>query len=182
MGKRAPTPAAQDLMLITADWLKEVGFRWHQLERQADKQWLLWLGGAIRDRLTSFEDLGLELSPRIVGNNATWHCWVRADTSHRYSRFLHIRPVSTRAEVIRLVEALSGQAWNPANHYAGNVYQPKHIAAIRRDLKRVDQVWRREGLKWSEVEKDDSRGRALPEHLDAHAQQMGQVDNTGASK
>ncbi len=33
--------------LITEDWLYAVGFRWHQLDRQPNKQWLLWLGNAI---------------------------------------------------------------------------------------------------------------------------------------
>jgi hypothetical protein len=56
---------------ITEEWLKEAGFKWHQLDRQPDKQWLLWLGRAIDD--ADFEDLGIEVS-RTLGDGATWHC------------------------------------------------------------------------------------------------------------
>lgn len=162
---------------ITEEWLKSVGFKWHQMDRQPDKHWLLWLGGAIPDRITSFEDLGIELAPRWwknrngddVGEVGSWHCWLRADTSGRYHRFLHVRPLRTAAEVVQLVEALTGQSWNTDNHLYGNVYQPKQAESIRRDLDRLDHRVREGNHKWSEVEKDDTRGRALPEHLEAHA-------------
>lgn len=162
---------------ITEDWLKSSGFRWHQMDRQPDKHWLLWLGGAIPDRMTSFEDLGLEVAPRWwknrngddVGEVGSWHAWLRADTSGRYHRFLHIRAVRTRGEIIGLVEALSGQPWDPDNHWGGMVYTPKNIASIRRDLNRLDHQIREGNHKWSDVEKDDSRGRALPEHMQAQA-------------
>ena len=42
---------------ITEEWLKEVGFKWHQLARQPEKQWLLWLGDAVRDGLGIEQDL-----------------------------------------------------------------------------------------------------------------------------
>jgi hypothetical protein len=166
---------------ITEDWLKSVGFKWHQMDRQPDKHWLLWLGGAIEDRITSFEDLGIELAPRWwknrngddVGEVGSWHCWLRADTAGRYHRFLHVRSLRTAAEVMQLVEALTGQAWDVANHIYGNVYQPKHAESIRRDLTRFDHQIREGNAKWSEVEKDDSRGRALPDHLEAHAATQG---------
>lgn len=160
---------------ITEDWFKSVGFKWHEMDRQEAKHWLLWLGSAIPDRLTSFEDLGLELAPRWwknrndddVGEVGSWYCWLRADTSARYHRFIHIRPVRTRAEVIGLVEILSGQPWNPENHWGGCVYQPKHMEVLRRDLGRFDHQIREQSHKWADVEKDDSRGRALPEHMQA---------------
>jgi hypothetical protein len=149
------------------------------MERQPDKHWLLWLGGAIQDRITSFEDLGIEIAPRWwknrngddVGEVGSWHCWLRADTSGRYHRFLHIRPLRTAAEVIQVVEALTGQPWDTTNHLGGSVYHPKHAESIRRDLERFDHRIREGNAKWSEVEKDDTRGRALPEHMQAHADQ-----------
>lgn len=51
--------------LITEDWLKLVGFKWHEFERQNAKHWLLWLGGGLRQKpsLTDYEDLGIELAP-----------------------------------------------------------------------------------------------------------------------
>lgn len=162
---------------ITEEWLNSVGFKWHQFDRQPDKHWLLWLGAAIPDTLISFDDIGLELAPRWwknrhgddIGQVGSWHCWLRGDTSHRYSRFIHVRPLKARTEIITMVEALSGQPWNPENHYGGMVYQPRHREQIRRDLQRFDHELRESRPKWHEIEKDDSRGRALPEHIQAQA-------------
>lgn len=61
-----------DRLLITEAWLKAVGFRSHQLERQASKHWLLWLGNAIAESeryegqqwigFTGFDDRGVEIA------------------------------------------------------------------------------------------------------------------------
>jgi hypothetical protein len=158
--------AATNVEPITEDWLKSVGFKWHQLDRQPDKHWLLWLGGAIKESLTSYEDLGIELAP--VFRTPRWFCWLRGDSAGRYHRFIHLRYVETRGEIVNLVTALSGQAWDPDNHHYGGVRTPEETARIRAEYDRLDRVMLRDGHKWSEIEKDDSRGRALPEHLEAH--------------
>lgn len=155
-------------MNITEDWLREVGFKWHQFDRQPDKHWLLWLGPAIPDRITSFEDLGVEVAPCMDGK---WFCWLRADTSGRYHRFIHIRHIESRDELIALIEGLTGQRWNPANNIYGAMHTPENAKRIWQDLERPDHQIREHGHKWSEVEKDDTRGRALPEHMEAHAKQ-----------
>lgn len=157
--------------LITAEWLHEIGFRWHQLDRQPDKHWLLWLGNAL-GRMTSFEDLGMELAPGAYeGPNqpTSWFCWLRADTSHRYSRFLHVRHLKTRAEVTRLIEALSGQPFQATNTWGGSLYTGPQIESLNRSRERLDHQFRERGPKWHDVEKDDSRGPALADHLKAHA-------------
>jgi hypothetical protein len=162
--------------LISEEWLKSVGFRWHQLERQPDKHWLLWLGGAIDGGMfTSFEDLGLELAPNAYQGRdkpRAWFCWLRGDTSHLYARFIHVRHLRTQEEVCKLVEALSGQDWNPENHWGGRAYTPDGMARLRKELNRFDHQLRENGHKWHDVEKDEARGGALPEHLQAHADQM----------
>jgi len=150
---------------ITAEWLKSVGFRWHQFDRQPDKHWLLWLGGAIEDRMGDYEDLGIELAPG--GYHSGWYCWLRADTSGRYHRFLHVRHLHTTADVEQLVAALTGQSWDPNNHLHGSAHTPKRAEWLRRDMERLDHRIREGNHKWAEVEKDDSRGRALPEHMQA---------------
>ncbi len=152
---------------ITEDWLREVKFGWHQLERQTDKHWLLWLGSAIDDRMTCYEDLGIEVSP--VRGNDEWFCWLRADTAGRYHRFIHIRYMRTRGDLITLIEALTGQTWNPENNFGGSIRTPEQAARIRQDLDRFDQRLLRECPKWSQIEEDDTRGRALPEHMESHA-------------
>lgn len=48
---------------ITDEWLKSVGFKWHQFDRQPGK---LWLGGGLKEKpcLTSYEDIGIELASK----------------------------------------------------------------------------------------------------------------------
>lgn len=149
---------------LTEDWLREVGFKWHQHDRQPSKHWLLWLGDAIPDHLVSFEDIGLELAPNRNGQQ--WFCWLRGDTAGRYHRFIHIRHLKTRQEVIDLVQALTSQPWNPDNHLYGSARTPEQAARIRQDEQRLDHQIRMQCPKWSEVEKDDTRGRALPDHME----------------
>lgn len=154
-----------DNEIITEDWLRSVGFRWHEFERSGGKRWLLWLAGAFADGFTSLEDLGIELTSG--GRDNTWFCWLRGDYSHRYSRFIHIRHLRTQAEVIRLVEACTGLPWKPENHRYGSVTTDKQMVWFRREDERLDLRLMREGHPWRDIEKDDSRGGALPEHMQA---------------
>lgn len=153
---------------ITEDWLKSVGFKWHQCDRQPSKHWLLWLGGCMEQSWTCFEDLGIEVAP---DNDGAWHCWLRSDSSHRYHRFIHVRHIKFQREIIALVKALTGLEWNPANHLYGSVRTQKQADHIRKEDQRLDRQWNIHGPKhhkWSEVEKDDTMSGALPEHLVAH--------------
>jgi hypothetical protein len=155
-----------DEVLITEDWLKSIGFRWHQLDRQPSKHWLLWVGGLQRHMsFADTEDLGVEVS---AANDGWWHCWFRSDESGRYHRFIHVRYLRTQRDLICLLEAVTGQEFDPRNHFNGCVRTPEQAAAIRRDFDRLDRRIRREGRPWRDIEKDPSMGGALPEHLDAH--------------
>src|SRR5580700_3412261 len=88
-GKRMKDAA----MPITEEWLKESGFRWHRLERQPDKHWLLWLGDAMGDGyMTSYEDIGIEVAPMF--KRQEWFCWLRSDCAGQYHRFIHLRHIS----------------------------------------------------------------------------------------
>lgn len=161
---------------ITEDWLREIGFKWHQFDRQPAKHWLLWLGDAIASKTTGYEDLGIELAPAWwqnrhgddMGDVGGWNCWLRADSAGRYHRFIHVRHLHRQSDLIALVEALTGQAWNPENNFGGSMLRPSRAAAIRAELDRPDRVLLRARHPWAECEKDDSRGRALPEHLEAY--------------
>lgn len=158
-------------VLISADWLREVGFKWHQFDRQPEKQWLLWIGQASGQWGSGTDDLGVELAPGSYDadrdDKTGWFCWLRSDSSHRYSRFVHVRRLRTRHEVIRLVEGLTGQDWNPDLHLYGSVHHPKHAAQLLADRQRLDKVLAERGYAWYETEKDDSRGRPLREHMEA---------------
>lgn len=155
--------------LISEDWLRAVGFKWHQLEGQPGKHWLLWLG-----RPGEIESIGLEIAARayVREDPPGWFCWLRSDVARRYGRFIHVRTVRTRLDVIRLVEAITGQPWNPDNHLYGYVMTPEQAAREREREERLDRKWMRENVKagfhWREIEKDDTMGGALPDHLEAH--------------
>lgn len=154
---------------ITEEWLKANGFKWHQLDRQPDKHWLLWLGGAIDGGMfTTFEDLGIEVAPNCPTDRAKWFCWLRGDSAGRYHRFIHLRHIETTADLVKIIEAISGATFDPANCIVGSLRRPEHAARIRAEWERADLRLKRGGYPWSEAEKDDTRGRALPEHLDHH--------------
>lgn len=179
---RKPPDAWALSALISEDWLKSVGFKWHQLDRQPSKHWLLWLGSGLNEgaSLTSYEDIGIELTdnpPGRDGRPPEWFCWFRGDAAGRYHRFIHLRHLTMNTEVIRLVEAITGYPFDPANNMYGSVHTPRRAAAIREeDAKRLDRQMLEASphQKWSDVEKDDTRGRALPEHLEAHEKRKAQ--------
>jgi hypothetical protein len=154
------------LLPITEEWLSEVGFKWHQMERQPNKHWLLWLGGAMPSWfLVSFEDIGIELAPSTDG---TWFCWLRSDVSHRYGRFIHIRHLQTRAEVVRLIEGLTGARWDPANNLYGSMHTPAAADRLREEHRRLDlQFLAEPWSSWHRTECDAERGRPLLEHMQA---------------
>ncbi len=125
--------------LIDEGWLRHVGFLWHQHERQPTKHWILWLGRAIA--FCDSQELGIEVaSGAAVERRDEWFCWLRSDLAHRYHRFIHVRHLRTRAEVVRLVEALTGQAWDPANHFFGMVLTPEAAEVERERGARFDRL------------------------------------------
>jgi hypothetical protein len=175
------TPTVNLVDPITEDWLKAAGFKWHQLERQPDKHWLLWLGSALNQRpsFTGTEDLGIELAPGVRQPGDVlpeWFCWLRSDCAGRYHRFIHVRHLTDVGEVVALVEAITGRKWEPANNLYGSMHSQTVAAHIRQDRERLDRRMM-EGAsdyqKWSGIEKDDTRGRALPEHYEAHENAKG---------
>ena len=157
---------------ITEEWLKASGFKWHQFDRQPTKHWLLWLGSGLKEgpSLTSYEDIGIELAGDVPGKPEEWFCWFRSDAAGRYHRFIHIRHLTTQDEVIRLVEAVSGRPWAPENHFYGSLHSPANAARIRQEHERIDRRLINDSgphNKWADIERDDTRGRALPEHMTA---------------
>jgi hypothetical protein len=164
---------------ITEEWLSAAGFKWHQLERQPHKHWLLWIGRAMDNTgmFSDAEDLGVEVTPASwpnrggeeVGFVSSWFCWLRSDAAGRYHRFIHIRHIKTRHDLLWLIEALTGREWSAENALYGMLHTPARAAKLREEYApRLDVQMRERAPKWSEPEKDPTQGGALPEHLEAH--------------
>ena len=117
--------------------------------------------------MKSYEDLGIEVAPCRTGQE--WFCWLRSDAAGRYHRFIHLRHIEDRKSLIQIIEALSGQKWDPENHFYGSVHSPTNAERLRADCERLDVRLRKSGPCWYGVEEDDTRGRALPEHMQFHA-------------
>lgn len=151
---------------IDEAWLRQIGFKWHQFNRQPDKHWLLWIGGAMRGRGTfgSYEDLGVEVAPDLSGG---WYCWLRDDSAGRYHRFIHVRHIETRADLTGLIDGLIGYPFDPANAEGGSLRTPEQAALVRAEHERLDRRMNRERPHWYDVEKDDTRGGPLLDHVHA---------------
>lgn len=102
---------------ITEDWLASVGFKYREPgERQQFRHWTL--------TFSEQEDYGLYLEMTMpgwinrngehVGTERGWFLWIG-----REHKFIHLRHVFDRSEVVALVEALTGQPWSPSR--MGNV-------------------------------------------------------------
>lgn len=102
---------------ITEEWLGQVGFKYREPERgQPFRHWKLTF--AERD------DYGLYIETTMpgwlnkagehVGKESGWFLWIGREAS-----FLHLRHVFKQAEIVALVEFLSGQPWVPSK--AGHV-------------------------------------------------------------
>lgn len=129
---------------INDEWLRETGFKWEQGERQPTKHWLLWIADACVDpvepgrrKWSSPDDLGIEIACDDRGR--FWYCWMRADYAGRYSRLLHIRHVTERHEVVRIIEALTGRTFDPRDVMYGSLRSPETAARLREEDDRLDR-------------------------------------------
>lgn len=105
----------QRTRLITDLWLREVGFLPHYVTNPPAQHWLLWLN----------DDLGLELSFGREKPQPWYFCWVRTRGSHAPANFIHIRYLTSKHEVITLVQALTDRRWNPSTHQNGAAYRAR---------------------------------------------------------
>lgn len=146
---------------ITEEWLKETGFKWHEIERSVSKHWILWIGSAIAEskpygRTSSYEDFGIELS-RFQKETDVWGVFYRADYAGRYSRFIYCRDVWERGQLLRLIEALTDEPFDVQNVLHGCLYRPATAAHYRRqDEGRLDR-WLTLKKTWRDDEQDDSK-------------------------
>ena len=113
---------------ISEQWLIDSGFKYYQEERQTHKHWQLWLGWGNDQNSSCIDDIGIELTMawwpnrngEKIGNADGWNCWIISHSGMR--KHVHVRHLRTKAEVIKLVEAITGVDWDPSNHMYGNCY------------------------------------------------------------
>ena len=123
---------------ITEKWLGESGFKWSQEERQPNKHWRLWLGwGNSTDHNNSIDDIGIEVTASgwlnrhgEEINGGKWLCWIISHSGMR--KIIHVRNITNKDELIKLVEALTGEKWDVENHMYGNCYSPDQAKRIRK--------------------------------------------------
>jgi hypothetical protein len=122
--------------------------------------------------MSSSDDLGIEVADGAYGGREQpdqWFCWLRSDSSHRYSRFIHLRHLRTVRDLLGVIYGVTGQEFDAANSLYGSLRTPEYAARHRaneaREKERLDRVLLREGHPWRDTERDDTRGRALPEHV-----------------
>ncbi len=145
---------------ITEEWLSAIGFKWHEVER-SPRHWLLWLH--VDGMLIT--DLGVELCANYPNHDDTFYfCWLRGDYSHRYSRFIHVRHLKLKCELLRLIEGLTGLDWNPNNAWYGSLVSDKQSAYFTKERERLDVHHVERSPKWNELEEDGTRGYPLSEH------------------
>lgn len=125
---------------ITEGWLSASGFKWHQHERQPTKHWVLRLGSAVEGGMFSCpEDLGLEVAGAWWFNRAggrvsavegdPWNVWITGQGRG----FIHVRHFRAVAELVRLIEALTGLPWNAEDSLYGALHTPDRAARLRAD-------------------------------------------------
>jgi len=136
MTEKEPLPPASEG--LGENWLRELGFKSSQQERQPFKHWKLLLGRAVDGGMFSCpEDLYVEVTPawwlnrngeRVqAGAGNPWHCWIGGDGRG----FVHVRHLQTRDDLIRLIAALTGLAWRPEDVFYGMLHTPKRGGELR---------------------------------------------------
>ena len=105
------------LSLITSDWLQELGFRKQWTRDTSGPNFVLWLGDS-RQAFVGTDDLGLELSTYdergVPSDDPRWFCWLRSDVSQSRGRFCFVRYLRKRHELVNLIEAITGEVFDPA--------------------------------------------------------------------
>lgn len=110
--------------LSPEEWLKAVDFKWSQQERQPSKHRKLRCnlqgpGQAIETTEVEIARNGwLNDAGDWVGNREQWSVWI----TDRFDRTVFLRHVETAQDLVRLIEAVCGYPWNPANHAYGQTW------------------------------------------------------------
>lgn len=121
-------------VLLSDEWLGNVGFKYTQEDRQPTKHWRLNLGWGAPNTSACIDDLCIEVASCAM--DGKWFCWLRGGT--RFSnKFIHIRYIKYRHEIEEIITALTGTKWKPENSMYGNFYNDKIAAKLRCEYERI---------------------------------------------
>lgn len=119
-------------ILLSDEWLGDIGFKYTQEERQPTKHWHLTLGWGAPNTTACIDDLSIEVASGAMYGE--WFCWLRRGT--RFSdKFIHVRHIKYRHELEELITALTGTKWKPENSIYGNFYNDEIAAKLRAKIK-----------------------------------------------
>lgn len=102
---------------LTEEWLGEVGFKYREPgERQAWRHWTLTFSEPDDHGmyLETTKPGWLNRNGEHIGADHGWFLWLGRST-----QLIHLRHVTEREEIVAVVEALTGQKWEPSR--MGNV-------------------------------------------------------------
>lgn len=117
---------------ISEQWLKEIKMESRTLKCDKFKHWFLWIGACIPGAVQFFgnESLALELSQDDQNENR-YFCWLVQDHNKPgCAKSIFMRFLFNKGDFILLLEALTGQEWNPGLIINGTLYDQKHIEHI----------------------------------------------------
>lgn len=127
---------------LTTKWLRDTGFKWHQLERQPSRHWLLWIGDCLPEheppgRTMNSECFGVEVA-KGDASASWWVVWFRADYAGRYSRFLCAGHISTVEQLSGMIAGIIGRPFDPRDSMYGTLFRPDYAARQRDERSRFD--------------------------------------------
>jgi hypothetical protein len=128
---------------ITREWLHEVGFG-------RDDPWSLWLRegtGTSTSDLVEAGMIAVELSP-VPEHEGRWFCRLRTHMLDGLNHAVLLRQIARRRDLVDIVEAISGQSWDPANHFMGRLVTPERAAQNRDAIARLDEHLQDLGPAW----------------------------------
>lgn len=100
---------------IDEKWLKACNLEFRKIKGDSCKHWFLWIGNTIPGAVQFFgaESLGIEIAQEEK-EESRWFCWlVQNHGRPNCEKSIFMRFLFNKGHLIELVEALTGQEWNP---------------------------------------------------------------------
>lgn len=117
---------------ISEEWLKEIKLEPRTLKGDKFKHWFLWIGACIPGAVQFFgnESLALELS-QDDQDEKRYFCWLVQDYNKPgCAKSIFMRFLFNKGDFILLLEAITGEEWDPQMIVNGTLYAERHIIQL----------------------------------------------------